>query len=257
MRSESKHMKPSSKLTMDSRPWPSPAVASRVLPSYSSGMSLLEVILALAILAVSSAYLAQAMQLATHNALRAERLTQAELVAESVMNQVIAGVIPAQSVAWTNYQNSIGNTDWFYQLQNVSTEVEGMVGLQVAVQKVDPVIGLVQTKFDLFANRWMIDPALELDVPPEEESAEETASTSSSGGQSASSGSSSGAGSASAGSAGAGGMGGLGGGFGGGAGPGAGPGPGSGAGPGGRGPGGGGGGFGPGGPNGQSGRGGR
>ncbi len=60
---------------------------------HRSGISLLEVVLALAILGIASAYLSQAMQLATLNAVRAQRLTQAELVAESVMNQVIGGVI--------------------------------------------------------------------------------------------------------------------------------------------------------------------
>ncbi len=158
------------------------------------GLSLLEVILALAILAIASAYLAQSMELATHNALRAERLTQAELVAESVMNQVIAGVIPSKPVTWTNYHNSAGMTEWLYELRSVPTEIEGMVGLQVAVQKSDPNVGLVATQADLFANRWIIDPALELDVPPEP-SEEEAASDSSSGapsssGQNSSSGSS-------------------------------------------------------------------
>lgn len=144
------------------------------------GLSLLEVILSLAILAIASAYLAQSMQLATHNALRAERLTQAELVAESVMNQVIAGVIPNKPVTWTNYHNSTGLTEWLYELRSVPTEIDGMVGLQVAVQKSDPNVGLVQTQYDLFANRWIIDPALELDVPPEpteEEAASESAAS--------------------------------------------------------------------------------
>ena len=70
------------------------------------GLSLLEVVLALSLLAMASAYLAQAMNLAATNALKAERLTQAELVAESVMSQVVAGVIPAQPVAWTPYYSA-------------------------------------------------------------------------------------------------------------------------------------------------------
>ncbi len=146
------------------------------------GLSLLEVVLALAILAIATAYLAQSMELATYNALRAERLTQAELVAESVMNQVIAGVIPSQPGSWTNYVNSTGQTEWMYQLQSVATEVEGMIGLEVAVQKVDPATGLNPARYDLVANRWMIDPSLELDIPSEvtEESSESSGSGSSS-----------------------------------------------------------------------------
>ncbi|MEZ6134058.1 MAG: prepilin-type N-terminal cleavage/methylation domain-containing protein [Pirellulaceae bacterium] len=151
------------------------------------GLSLLEVVLALTILAMASAYLAQAMNIATTNALKAERLTQAELVAESVMNQVIAGVLPAQPVTWTPYYspsqlsqvNLEGASGWLYQIQPVQTEMEGMVGLQVAVQK-QSATGVVEVEYDLFANRWIIDPTLGLDVPPEEETEDASGAASSS-----------------------------------------------------------------------------
>ncbi len=168
-----------------------------------SGLSLLEVVLALAILAFATAYLAQSMQLATQNALQAQRLSQAELVAESVMNQVIAGVIPAQPVTWTQYFAGNGNSEWMYQLQQVPTEIENMLGIQVAVQKIDPSKGLVQTEYDLYVNRWIIDPALGLDTPPEEEEAtDETSADSSSGGSAEPSGSQAGAGGSQAGAGG-------------------------------------------------------
>lgn len=156
------------------------------------GFSLLEVVLALTILAMATAYLAQAMNIATTNALRAERLTQAELVAESVMNQVIAGVIPSQPVTWTQYisagqqgmgQQGTGMKQWMYQLQSVQTEMEGMIGIQIAVQEVSA-DGLMRSDYDFFVNRWIIDPALGLDTPPEEteeEAASGDASSSSSG----------------------------------------------------------------------------
>lgn len=140
--------------------------SSRVPNPERRGLSLLEVMLALAILAVATAYLAASMEQATSNALKAQNLTQAELVAESVMNQVIAGVIPTEAVSWTPYSNSFGPTEWMYQVQPVATEVDGMLAYQVAVQRVDANVGLVQAKVDLFANRWIIDPALGLDTPP-------------------------------------------------------------------------------------------
>lgn len=137
--------------------------------SLRPALSLLEVVLALAILAVATAYLAQSMQLATTNALKAQRLTKAELVVESVLNQVIAGLIPSDPVTWTPYNNSQGATDWVYQIQQVPAEMDGMLGLQIAVQQVDPQSGMVPGKVDLFVNRWIIDPSLGLDTPPEEE----------------------------------------------------------------------------------------
>ena len=149
--------------------------SSQRLKEKRSAISLLEVVLALAILAIAAAYLAQAMQLATQNALRSQTLTQAELVAESVMNQVISGVIPAQPVSWTPYYSSnptasTASSNWQYQILNVPTEIQGMIGLQIAVQEVKP--GVVnQRASDFFVNRWIIDPNLGLDSPPTEDGA--------------------------------------------------------------------------------------
>ena len=142
------------------------------------GLSLLEVVLALAILAMASAYLAQSMFTATNSAITAEKLNQAELVAENVMSQVVSGLLPAQPTTWTTYvplnpnlgapvNTTGGQAQWMYQIQLVAAEVQGMIGLQVAVKRVEP--DGSQTEYDLVVNRWIIDPALELDQPPEEE----------------------------------------------------------------------------------------
>lgn len=169
-------------------PWRTARKTRMTGPGRRAGLSLLEVVLALAILALATAYLAQSMELATTNALKSQRLAKAELVAESVMNQVVAGLIPAEPVSWTPYYNSTGLSEWMYQLQQVPTEVEGMLGLQVAVQQVDPNTGVVQTYYDLYANRWIIDPELMLDTPPEEEETDAGYGGESSGGSSGQSG---------------------------------------------------------------------
>jgi type II secretory pathway pseudopilin PulG len=155
-------------------------------------ISLLEVVLALSILGVATAYLAQSMQLAAQNAIRAQRLTQAELVIESIMNQVIAGVIPAQPGGWVQYTTTTTNGNWNYMLTTVQAEMQGMIGVQVSVQ--EAVAGAVagQQVPDLVATRWIIDPALELDVPPQAEATDATGSGQS--GQSAGAGQASGTG---------------------------------------------------------------
>ena len=146
-----------------------------------SGISLMEVVLALAILGIASAYLAQAMQIAAQNAIRAQRLTQAELVAESVMNQVIAGVIPAEPANWSPYTSAISSGNWNYSLSIVATEMQGTIGIQVGVQEqvVGAAIGLQPA--DLIVTRWIIDPSLGLDTPPAEEPAEESTASGQSG----------------------------------------------------------------------------
>ena len=141
----------------------------------------MEVVLALAILGIASAYLAQAMQIAAMNAIRAQRLTQAELVAESVMNQVIAGVLPAQPANWSPYTSASTSSNWNYSLAIVPTEMQGTIGIQVSVQeRVDGVVPDLQPA-DLVATRWIIDPTLGLDTPPAEEPTDGSAESGQSG----------------------------------------------------------------------------
>ena len=159
-----------------------------------SGISLMEVVLALAILGIASAYLAQAMQIAAQNAVRAQRLTQAELVAESVMNQVIAGVIPAQPANWSPYTSASSSSNWNYSLSIVAAEMQGTIGIQVGVQEQVPGAAIGLQPADLIATRWIIDPALGLDTPPAEEPAGEKSTASGQSGQTAAQGQSGGQG---------------------------------------------------------------
>ena len=128
-------------------------------------LSLLEVILALAILGVACTFMAQAMRLATDNAMAAQRQAQAELAAESVLSQVVAGIIPMEpSSAWVPVGTSSSTSNWSYMIGQVNCEVENMVGVQIMVK--DMSNQDTTTPADLSVIRWMIDPALGLDTPP-------------------------------------------------------------------------------------------
>jgi general secretion pathway protein I len=137
--------------------------ASRGNHRRRKGLSLLEVMLALAILGVACVFMAQAMQVAASNAIAAERQAQAELAAESVMSEIIAGVIPLQpSTTWTPTSSS---SNWSYMLQLVTCEVQNMVGIQLQLRdESDPDTG---RPADLTVIRWIIDPTLGLDMPPD------------------------------------------------------------------------------------------
>ncbi len=129
------------------------------------GLSLLEVILALAILGVACTFMAQAMRLATNNALAAQRQAQAELAAESVLSQVVAGIIPLMpSSTWTPVGTSSSSSNWSYMISQVNCEVENMVGVQILVK--DMTNQDTAAPADLSVIRWVIDPALGLDTPP-------------------------------------------------------------------------------------------
>ena len=150
-------------------------------------LSLLEVILALSILGVACTFMAQAMRLATDNAMAAQRQAQAELAAESVLSQVVAGIIPMQpSAAWVPVGTSSSTSSWSYMIGQVNCEVENMVGLQIMVK--DMSNQDTTTPADFSVIRWVIDPALGLDSPP-------TTDTTGQSGQSGSSGSATGTGS--------------------------------------------------------------
>ena len=129
------------------------------------GLTLLEVILALSILGVACAFMAQAMQLATTNAIAAQRQAQAEIAAESVMSQVIAGAIPMMpSTTWTPVGTSVSSSSWSYMLQQLPCEVQNMIAIEVSVR--DDSDQDLTRPADLKVIRWIIDPALGLDTPP-------------------------------------------------------------------------------------------
>ena len=152
-----------------------------------SGLSLLEVVLALTILAVAAALLAQVTTRATNNGLMAKRLAVAQMLCESKMSEVLAGSIQLTPSSWTQITDSGRRDNWYYQIQTVTAQRPNMIGVRLSVTDQPDA-----TNPELFfIVRWMIDPSTGLDTPPSTDT-----STSSSG---SSTGSASGSSSGSAG----------------------------------------------------------
>jgi prepilin-type N-terminal cleavage/methylation domain-containing protein len=61
------------------------------------GLSLMEVLAALAIFVFAASALTQMTEIASNSAMRARRLTKAQLLAETKMDEVVAGVLPLSS----------------------------------------------------------------------------------------------------------------------------------------------------------------
>lgn len=151
------------------------------------GLSLLEVVLALTILAVAAALLAQVTTRATNNGLMAQRLAVAQMLCESKMSEVLAGSIQLTPSSWTQITDSGRRGNWYYQIQTVTAQRPNMIGVRLSVTDQPDA-----TNPELFfIVRWMIDPSTGLDTPPSTDT-----STSSSG---SSTGSASGSSSGSAG----------------------------------------------------------
>lgn len=127
-----------------------------------AGLSLLEVVLALTILAVATALLAQVSTRATNNGLMAQRLAVAQMLSESKMSEVLAGAIPLTSSSWTQITDSGRRGTWYYQIQTVTAQRPNMIGVRLSVTDQPDA-----TNSELFfIVRWMIDPSTGLDSPP-------------------------------------------------------------------------------------------
>jgi prepilin-type N-terminal cleavage/methylation domain-containing protein len=129
--------------------------------SFAQGLSLLEVMLALSILGVSTAILAQILQIGTDNGLRARRITQAQMLCESKMNEVVLGSVSTQTTSWTPITIGVANSDWFFLVETIAAEQPSLIGVVVSVsdsqaisENRPPLARLVQ---------WIIDPSLGMD----------------------------------------------------------------------------------------------
>ena len=113
--------------------------------------TLIEVILALVVLGGALAILGEVMQLANSSAVDARAETQAQLLASSVMDEIMAG-LQDDSPVTRQPLDSDDATRWLYSVETGTCDVEGVFPLVVTVeQDLEPQFNPV--KFRLV--RWM------------------------------------------------------------------------------------------------------
>jgi prepilin-type N-terminal cleavage/methylation domain-containing protein len=143
---------------------------SRAFRPPHRGLSLLEVILAIAILAGAMVVLGQLVRIGTRASQGARDLTQAQLRCESIMAEILAGAAEPEPVTRAEVPD---DPDWLYSIGLEATDQEGLVLLRVTVEQNLP--GRKRPRgFSLV--RWISDPGIELpeeaEMPqPEEEPA--------------------------------------------------------------------------------------
>lgn len=103
---------------------------SRSRHSQPAGFSLLEVVLALTILAGAIAVLGELVRLGTVNAGSARDLTQAQLLCESKMAEVASGLLLPEVVQAVPCEY---DPEWLYSIDIQPTEMPGLVSLRVTV----------------------------------------------------------------------------------------------------------------------------
>lgn len=115
--------------------------------------SLLEVILALAILTGAVAVVGELVRAGLRNAEIARDATHTQLLCESKMAEIAAGAMPLVNVADVPCET---NPQWLYSVRVLPTPLEGLLAVEVTVYSPDPRRAL--SSFRLV--RWMQDPSL-------------------------------------------------------------------------------------------------
>lgn len=136
------------------------------------GLTLLEVVLSLAILAGAFAMLAQLVGLGTRAAGNARDLTQAQVIAESMMSEIAAGIVNPSTLS---LQPVPSNPQWYASAYVQSTSISGLLQVIVRVERTRDKGRPAQ--FELV--RWIRDPNLAM--PTDEESSSSSSGSSSSG----------------------------------------------------------------------------
>jgi type II secretory pathway pseudopilin PulG len=156
------------------------------------GFSLLEAILALAILTSSIAVLGELVRMGSQHAALARDLTQAQFLCESTLSEIAAGLQgAAMSVSDAPLDPSVtgGDPNWVHSVAVAALELPGLQAVQVTVRKNEP-SNQRPAKYTL--TRWMKDPSVTLIPSDLLETESETSSSSSSSGSSGLGGSSAG-----------------------------------------------------------------
>ena len=120
------------------------------------GLSLLEVLLALAILGTTLAVINELMRIGGTNAEQARDVTTAQIHCESLMAQVVSGLIPPTAAVNVPIEDLNAPGEWEYSLLVEQIDQNGMLAVQLTVTQ-NPELFARSVSFAVA--RWMLDPA--------------------------------------------------------------------------------------------------
>lgn len=139
----------------------------KIKPKYqlSSAFTLLEVILALAILAGAVAILGEVMSIASRSASDAQAESEAQLLANSVMDEMLAGYVPLAQQTQQPLESNAA-IPWVYSVTLGETLFAGLTSIEVLVEQ-DVEKQFRPVKYQLV--RWVSEDALAGDSDEESE----------------------------------------------------------------------------------------
>lgn len=136
-----------------------------------TGFSLLEILLALAILGGSLAVLGQIAQTGTDAAREARDLALSRILCQTKLNELLLEGTMPQSIPSTPVasSDSQSTTPFSYSVDVQTAPLEGLLVVRVAVEAGNPDGGPALARYSL--TRWMVDPTLGLEELEAEEKA--------------------------------------------------------------------------------------
>ena len=139
------------------------------------GFSLLEILLALAILGASLAVLSQIADTGMSAARESRDLSAARILCQTKLTEVLlnsmSGITP-QSVSGATFDvpfDSQSSSVFQYSVQVQPAQQSGLLSIQVLVESLDLDGGMPRTRYAL--TRWIVDPTLGLEDAEAEEQA--------------------------------------------------------------------------------------
>jgi len=121
------------------------------------GLSLMEVILAIAILGGSMAVIGQLLHLGSRNAAMARDLTLAQLYCETKVNEILVGTITPEAISDVELDETSAKGEWLYKIDVLGTETPGVIAVNVTVGQ-NPNIITRPVSFSI--SRLMVDPQM-------------------------------------------------------------------------------------------------
>jgi len=118
----------------------------------SPGFTLLEVLLALAILGGSLAVIGASVNVSLRNIERVRNEVRATVVAESVLAEVTAGILLPETVTGASY---LDDPNWLYSVEVEQGDATGLLAVKVTVQRN---VGETEEGYPVTLSRWLVDP---------------------------------------------------------------------------------------------------
>ena len=122
-----------------------------------TGFTLLEVMLALAILGGALAAIGELMRIGARNAEKARDLTTAQMICESTMAEILLGFIAMQSVGPLEVEDMQYQQEWLYTIVAEPLDDQGLTSIWLQLEQ-NP--ELFSRPVSFAVTRWMIDPTV-------------------------------------------------------------------------------------------------